>query len=72
MAARRVREAGDLSRAELVGLAEGLRELMYGDVDGEGNPIWDPGREVGGADLVEWVAEEMARLGLVPPAGRRA
>jgi hypothetical protein len=71
MASGRVREPGDLSRAELVGLAEGLREMMYGDVDDEGNPAWEPSREVSGADLVEWVAEELARLGLVPDAGRR-
>ena len=50
----------------------GLREMMYGRVNDEGDDVWDPDQVcVLGADLVDWAAEEMARLGLVPEAGPR-
>lgn len=61
----------DLTKDELVELVEGLREMMYGDADDEGNPTWNPDMEVVGADLVDWVCEEMSRRGLVPEAGPR-
>jgi hypothetical protein len=49
----------------------GLREMMFGGVDDDGNDVWDPEQSVEGSELVAWVAEEMARLGLVPRAGPR-
>ena len=61
------REPKDLSRKQLVGLVEGLRELMYGDTE-----VWNPDMEVSGSDVVEWVHLEMVALGLVPDSGPRA
>lgn len=60
---------------DLVELARGLREEMYGDEEWDGEdsrPVWNPDMPVNGGDLVEWVGEEMKRLGLVPKPGPRA
>lgn len=66
-----MRNPSDLTRAELVALVEGLREVMYGGTDDDGNDTWEPDLHVNGADLVAWVADEMVKHGLVPEAGPR-
>ena len=60
------REPKDLSRKQLLGLVEGLRELMYADAE-----VWNPEMELNGSDVIEWVHLGMTALGLVPEAGPR-
>lgn len=56
--------------ARLIRLVEGLREMMYLDVDDDtGLPRWNPDMAVNGGDLVDWCNEELVRLGLKPEAG---
>lgn len=57
--------------AELASLAAGLRAMMYGGTVGDGLPTWEPDMHVSGADLVEWVGNEMNELGLIPKRGPR-
>lgn len=52
--------------ADLASLAAGLRVMMYG---AEGS--WQPDKHVSGADLVEWVGNEMNELRLIPERGPR-
>jgi hypothetical protein len=64
------REPKDLSHKALVGLAVGLLEMMYGDTEGD-IETWNPEMRVSGAELVDWVHEEMRSLRLIPDAGPR-
>jgi hypothetical protein len=68
------REPKDMSHQELLGLVEGLREVMYGDTEyrTEGEvETWNPDLPVSGADLIDWVTEEFRSLGLIPEPGPR-
>ena len=59
----------DLSRDELLAIVTAVRNLMYLSVDDAGNDVFDPDQNVEGADLVEDVAFELERYGLVPAYG---
>jgi hypothetical protein len=65
------REPEELGRDELLVIVRTVRELLYADVDAEGNAVWDPEHAVNGGDLVQGVAGELEQYGLVPAAGPR-
>jgi hypothetical protein len=71
----RNREPDDLTRRELVEFVSRLRQALYGDArvgdQGDVRPVWDPRVRVNPAEFLDWVQEEMRRVGLVPRAGPR-
>lgn len=64
-----VRKPQDMSREELVRLADGLQRLLFADTDADGRPVWNPlavERAGLAARAAALVREEMARHGLAP------
>jgi hypothetical protein len=61
-----MRQAKQLTRAELTGLVEQLQSLLYLDRDDRGRPIWNPDKNWEGAEICDQLGQAMVDLGLAP------
>ena len=61
-----MRQAQDLSRAELVTIVDALQQALYLDFDNRNQKVWNPDKSWDGADVCDQLALLLADHGLVP------
>lgn len=61
-----MRQAQDLSRAELVTIGNALHQALYLDFDDRNQKIWNPDKSWDSADVCDQLALLLADHGLVP------
>ena len=61
-----MRQAQDLSRAELVTIVDALQQALYLDFDDRSQKVWNPDKSWDGADVCDQLALLLADHGLVP------
>jgi len=61
-----IRRVEDVPVGRLLDLVKGLRRMLYGALDEDGNDVLDPDNSVDAAELAAWAVEELRQLGLTP------
>ena len=61
-----MRQAKELSPAELATIVNALQQALYLDFDDRNQKVWNPDKSWDGADVCDHLAQLLAEHGLVP------